>query len=159
MSKEDMDAVKRAIAAVDERKKSMRATFVRGGQTGLRQQKLKNYPSNSQNRDLVYPGIKNQVKANHKHIDIVFMHGLATRYYIAEEDAELVHKIDASKEYSDDLSYFRTSISIREKSRFIKLLKEANKGYVFLDMIFPKTDPIMRVVAASSDPSLIGDKY
>ena len=159
MSKEDMDAVKKAIAAVDERKKSMRATFVRGGQTGMRQQKLKNYGSSKPNRDLIYPGIKNQVKANHKSIDIVFMHGLEKRYYIADEDAQLVHKLDSKKKFSENLSYDRTSISMNEKSKFVKLLKEKNKGYVFLDMIFPKTDPIMRVVTDSSDPSLIGDKY
>ena len=158
MSKEDIDEVKKAIAAIDSRKKGLRASFVGGGQTGLRQQKLKNYPIGSKQRDLIYPGIKNQVKSKHKHIDIVFMHGLGTRYYIAEEDAELIHKLDSAKKYSDGLSYFRTSISIREKSKFIRRLSEENKGYVFLDMI-KNTDPVVRVVTNSSDPNLIGDEY
>ena len=32
MSQKDMDDIKKAIAAIDARKKGMRASFVRGGQ-------------------------------------------------------------------------------------------------------------------------------
>tara|TARA_Y100000385_G_C12707700_1_gene473235 strand:- start:60 stop:539 length:480 start_codon:yes stop_codon:yes gene_type:complete len=159
MSQKDMDDIKKAIAAIDAKKKGLRASFVRGGQTGMVQTNLKKYPKKNSVKDYVYPGIKNQIKANNKHIDIVFIHGLTSSYYIVEEDAEFIHNLDNKKEYVENISYFRTSIGKSEKDKFIKKLQERNKGYVFLDMIFPKTDPIMRVVVDSSDSKLIGTKY
>jgi hypothetical protein len=149
--RDELEGAKKNIAA--------NATFVRGGQTGMKQQSnLKNYPRKKTSKDLIYPNIKNEVKANHKHIDIVFMNGLGANYYIAEEDAEFIHKIDDGKKYNENISYFRTRIFKREKSRFIEILKESNKGYVFMDMI-RGTDPIMRVVVDSSDNNLIGKKF
>jgi len=159
MSQKDMDAIKKAIAAIDAKKKGLRASFVRGGQTGMVQTNLKKYPKKNSVKDYVYPGIKDQIKANNKHIDIVFIHGLTSSYYIVEEDAEFIHNLDNKKEYVENISYFRTSIGKSEKGKFIKKLQERNKGYIFLDMIFPKTDPIMRVVVDSSDSKLIGTKY
>jgi hypothetical protein len=159
MTKKDLDDVKKAIAAIDARKKGMRASFVRGGQTGMVQTNLKKYPKKNYVKDYVYPGIKNQIKANNKHIDIVFIHGLTSSYYVVEEDAEYIHKLDSTKEYVENISYFRTSIGKSEKDKFIKKLKERNKGFIFLDMIFPKTNPIMRVAVDSSDVTLIGTKY
>jgi hypothetical protein len=159
MSSNDMDDIKKAIAAIDAKKKGLRASFVRGGQTGMVQTNLKKYPKKNSVKDYVYPGIKNQIKANNKHIDIVFIHGLTSSYYIVEEDAEFIHNLENKKEYVENISYFRTSIGKSEKDKFIKKLQERNKGYVFLDMIFPKTDPIMRVVVDSSDSKLIGTKY
>ena len=159
MSQKDMDDIKKAIAAIDAKKKGLRASFVRGGQTGMVQTNLKKYPKKNSVKDYVYPGIKNQIKANNKHIDIVFIHGLTSSYYIVEEDAEFIHNLENKKEYVENISYFRTSIGKSEKDKFIKKLQERNKGYIFLDMIFPKTDPIMRVVVDSSDSKLIGTKY
>ena len=159
MSQKDMDDIKKAIAAIDAKKKGLRASFVRGGQTGMVQTNLKKYPKKNSVKDYVYPGIKNQIKANNKHIDIVFIHGLTSSYYIVEEDAEFIHNLDNKKEYVENISYFRTSIGKSEKDKFIKKLQERNKGYIFLDMVFPKTDPIMRVVVDSSDSKLIGTKY
>jgi len=156
MSQKDLDDVKKAIAAIDGRKKGMRASFVRGGQTGMVQTKLKKYPKKNYVKDYVYPGIKNLVKSNYKHIDIVFIHGLTSRYYVVEEDAQFIHALDSTKEYVENISYFRTSIGKGEKDKFIKKLKKRNKGYVFLDMVLPKTDPIMRVIVDSSDKNLIG---
>ncbi|MDB4156406.1 hypothetical protein OAE42_02990 [Gammaproteobacteria bacterium] len=159
MSQKDMDDIKKAIAAIDAKKKGLRASFVRGGQTGMVQTNLKKYPKKNSVKDYVYPGIKNQIKANNKHIDIVFIHGLTSSYYIVEEDAEFIHNLENKKEYVENISYFRTSIGKSEKDKFVKKLQERNKGYIFLDMIFPKTDPIMRVVVDSSDSKLIGTKY
>lgn len=159
MSQKDMDDVKKAIAAIKAKKKNIRASIVRGGQTGMVQTNLKKYPKKNYVKDYVYPGIKNQIKANNKHIDIVFIHGLTSSYYVVEEDAEYIHKLDNTKEYVENISYFRTSIGKSEKDKFIKKLKERNKGFIFLDMIFPKTDPVMRVAVDSSDATLIGTKY
>ncbi len=149
-----MEDAKKNIAA----KKAPNARFVRGGQTGMVQQDLKNYSQKKIRGDHVYPGIKNTIKAKYKHIDIVFMHGLSTRYYVAEEDAELIHKLDSDKEYRENISYFLTSIPRDEKKEFIKKLAEKNKGYVFMDMKKPLTDPVMRVIIDSSDTELIGDE-
>jgi hypothetical protein len=155
----DMDDIKKAIAAIDARKKGMRASFVRGGQTGMVQTNVKKYPKKNSIKDYIYPGIKNQIKANNKHIDIVFIHGLIASYYIVEEDAEYIHRLDSKKEYNENISYFRTSIGKSEKDKFVKKLEKRNKGYVFLDMVSPKTDPVMRVIVDSSDKELIGNKY
>jgi hypothetical protein len=138
---------------------SRRNPFVPGGQTGMVQQgNLKNYPKKKIRGNLVYPGIKNTIKAKYKHIDIVFMHGLSTRYYVAEEDAELIHKLDSNKDYRENISYFLTSIPRDEKKEFIKKLAGKNKGYVFMDMKKPLTDPVMRVIVDSSDPELISNE-
>ena len=86
------------------------------------------------------------------------MNGLSTRYYVAEEDAELIHKLDSEKTYRPDISYFLTSIGRNEKKKFIGKLTEQNKGYVFMDMKKPITDPVMRTIVDSSDKALIGDE-
>jgi len=152
--REEMEAAKKNIAA----NKAPNARFVQGGQTGMRQTNVKNYPKNKYRRDNIYPGIKNTIKAKYKHIDIVFMNGLSTRYYVAEEDAELIHKLDSEKTYRQDISYFLTSIGRNEKKKFIGKLTEQNKGYVFMDMKKPITDPVMRIIVDSSDKALIGDE-
>jgi len=152
--REEMDTAVKNIAA----KKVPNARFVQGGKTGMRQTKIKNYPKKKYRRDNIYPGIKNTIKAKYKHIDIVFMNGLSTRYYVAEEDAELIHKLDSEKTYRPDVSYFLTSIGRNEKKEFIEKLTEQNKGYVFMDMKKPITDPVMRIIIDSSDKELIGDE-
>jgi len=152
--REEMEAIKKNIEA----NKAPDARIFQGGGTGSVQQNLKNYPKKKFRGNHVYPGIKNTIKAKYKHIDIVFMHGLSTRYYVAEEDAELIHKLDSDKEYRENISYFLTSIRRDEKKEFTKKLVEKNKGYVFMDMKKPLTDPVMRVIVDSSDPELIGDE-
>jgi hypothetical protein len=152
--REEMDDAKKNIAA----NKAPNASFVQGGDTGLRQTRINNYPQNNHRRDNIYPGIKNTIKAKYKHIDIVFMHGLSTRYYVAEEDAELIHKLDSEKTYRQDISYFLTSIGRNEKKEFIEKLTEQNKGYVFMNMKKPLTDPVKRIIVDSSDKELIGDE-
>ena len=44
------------------------------------------------------------------------------------------------------------------KQKKIEKLTEQNKGYVFMDMKKPITDPVMRIIVDSSDKELIGDK-
>ena len=100
---------------------------------------------------------KKQLKDKHKHINIVFMQGWRSEYIVAEEDAQLIHKIDKNKEYHQ-ISYFRTSIKRKEKKDFINELHKENKGYAFLDRI-KNTNPVMRIVVDSSDKKLIGEKY
>ena len=151
--REEMDVAVKNIAA----NKPPNARFVQGGQTGMRQTNIKNYSKKKYRRDNIYPGIKNTIKAKYKHIDIVFMNGLSTRYYVAEEDAELIHKLDSKKTYRD-ISYFLTSIGRNEKKEFIDKLTEQNKSYVFMDMKKPITDPVMRIIVDSSDKELIGDE-
>ena len=151
--REEMDVAVKNIAA----NKPPNARFVQGGQTGMRQTNIKNYSKKKYRRDNIYPGIKNTIKAKYKHIDIVFMNGLSTRYYVAEEDAELIHKLDSKKTYRD-ISYFLTSIGRNEKKEFIDKLTEQNKSYVFMDMKKPITDPVMRIIIDSSDKELIGDE-
>jgi hypothetical protein len=156
------DDIRNAIKAIDAKKKaikSTRASIVRGGATGMVQQSnLKSYPKRIPMDDHIYPGIKNSIKKNYPNIDLVFMHGLGTRYFVANEDAKYIHQ-KYEKPYRDDVkSYSLTSISQKKKSECIKDLIAENKGYAFLDMI-QGTDPILRRVIDSSDASIIGKKY
>jgi len=78
---------------------------------------------------------------------------------VAEEDAEIVHKLDKDKIYHDIKSYLRTSIASKEKKVFINKLNKLNKGYAFLDKI-KGTMPVMREIVDCSDKKLIRkDKY
>lgn len=151
------DEIRNAIKAIDAKKKDIKKQpFYSGGATGKDQQKLKNYPKRKPKDDHIYPGIKDSIKKKHQHINIVFIHGLGTRYFVVDEDARYIHK-KHKKPYRDDVkSYLLTSISQKMKSRCIEELVAENKGYVFLDMI-PNTDPIMRKIIDSSDKSIIGD--
>ena len=127
------------------------------GSPGLTQTRVSNFGTRQKKSDFVYPSIKKQLKGKHKHIDVVFMQGWLSEYIVAEEDAELIHKIDKNKVYHQ-ISYFRTSINPKEKKDFINELQKANKGYAFLDRI-KNTNPVMRIVVDSSDEKLIGEKY
>ena len=112
-------------------KQSIRRPY-QGGKVGTDQQKLKNYGNRSKKDDFVYPGIKKQLKDKHKHIDIVFMQGWITEYHVAEEDAELIKKLDKDKIYDDNCkSYLKTSIKLKEKKVFINKLNEQKQGYAF----------------------------
>tara|TARA_Y100000996_G_scaffold400661_1_gene370867 strand:- start:265 stop:753 length:489 start_codon:yes stop_codon:yes gene_type:complete len=138
------------------RKNSINRPY-QGGAPGLTQTRISKFGARQKKYDFVYPGIKKQLKDKHKHINIVFMQGWRSEYIVAEEDAELIHKIDKNKEYHQ-ISYFRTSIKRKEKKDFINELHKENKGYAFLDRI-KNTNPVMRIVVDSSDKKLIGEKY
>tara|TARA_B100001029_G_C14963547_1_gene395947 strand:+ start:268 stop:759 length:492 start_codon:yes stop_codon:yes gene_type:complete len=129
-----------------------------GGAPGLTQTKVRKFGARQKKDDFVYPSIKKQIKGKHKNIDIVvFMQGWRSEYIVAEEDAQLIHKINKNKAYHP-ISYFRTSIKRKEKKDFINELRKVNKGYAFLDRI-KNTNPVMRKVVDCSDIKLIGEKY
>ena len=158
-SKTEYEKEQKAIREYLKRQKENIKRPYQAGSPAKDQQRLKDYGNRSKKDDLVYPNIKKQLKDNHKHIDIVFMQGWITEYHVAEEDAELIKKLDKDKIYDDNCkSYPKTSIKFKEKKVFINKLNKLNKGYAFLDKI-KGTNPVMRKIVDCSDKNLIGDKY
>jgi len=158
-SKTEYEKEQKAIREYLKRTKHSIKRPLQGGAVGKDQQRLKNYGKPSTNDDFVYPNIKNTLKKKHKHIDVVFMQGWIKEYHVAEEDAEIVHKLDKDKIYHDIKSYLRTSIASKEKKVFINKLNKLNKGYAFLDKI-KGTMPVKREIVDCSDKKLIRkDKY
>jgi hypothetical protein len=155
------DDIRNAIKAIDAKKKaikSIRASIVRGGATGMVQQSnLKSYPKRKPKDDYIYPGIKDLIKKKHNHIDIVFIHGAGNMYFVVEEDARYIHK-KYHWEYKDQWPFDQTCFGRSKKLKYIKDLQLKNKTYAFLDII-PNTNPIIRKIIDSSDISIIGDKY
>ena len=87
MSQKDMDDIKKAIAAIDARKK-VTASFVRGGSPGLVQQKLKKYLNSASNI-----GIKKEIKETCKmHGEDLVLIEIGAYFKLIEEDAEYFHK-------------------------------------------------------------------
>ena len=158
-SKTEYEKEQKAIREYLKRQKENIKRPYQAGSPAKDQQRLKDYGNLSKKDDFVYPNIKKQLKDNHKHIDIVFMQGWITEYHVAEEDAELIKKLDKDKIYDDNCkSYPKTSIKFKEKKVFINKLNKLNKGYAFLDKI-KGTNPVMRKIVDCSDKNLIGDKY
>ena len=158
-SKTEYEKEQKAIREYLKRQKENIKRPYQAGSPAKNQQRLKDYGNRSKKDDFVYPNIKKQLKDNHKHIDIVFMQGWITEYHVAEEDAELIKKLDKDKIYDDNCkSYPKTSIKFKEKKVFINKLNKLNKGYAFLDKI-KGTNPVMRKIVDCSDKNLIGDKY
>lgn len=158
-SKTEYEKEQKAIREYLKRQKENIKRPYQAGSPAKDQQRLKDYGNRSKKDDFVYPNIKKQLKDNHKHIDIVFMQGWITEYHVAEEDAELIKKLDKDKIYDDNCkSYPKTSIKFKEKKVFINKLNKLNKGYAFLDKI-KGTNPVMRKIVDCSDKNLIGDKY
>ena len=158
-SKTEYEKEQKAIREYLKRQKENIKRPYQAGSPAKDQQRLKDYGNRSKKYDFVYLNIKKQLKDNHKHIDIVFMQGWITEYHVAEEDAELIKKLDKDKIYDDNCkSYPRTSIKFKEKKVFINKLNKLNKGYAFLDKI-KGTNPVMRKIVDCSDKNLIGDKY
>ena len=158
-SKTEYEKEQKAIREYLKRQKENIKRPYQAGSPAKDQQRLKDYGNRSKKDDFVYPDIKKQLKDKHKHIDIVFMQGWITEYHVAEEDAELIKKLDKDKIYDDNCkSYPKTSIKFKEKKVFINKLNKLNKGYAFLDKI-KGTNPVMRKIVDCSDKNLIGDKY
>ena len=87
MSQKDMNDIKKAIAAIDAKKK-VTASFVRGGSPGLVQQRLKKYPNSTSNI-----GIKKEIKETCKmHGEDLVLMEIGAYFKIIEEDAEYFHK-------------------------------------------------------------------
>ena len=100
MSQKDTDDVKKAIAAIDarkkakkpsltpSRKKNIKSPLVQGGDTGKRQQKNVGNYFKTKKTSYIFQDIKNTLKEMYK-VDIVFIQG-GIFFNAIEEDADFV---------------------------------------------------------------------
>ena len=114
-------------------KKTPPIKILRGGSTGLVQQNLKSYPKKPKKpkEEYVYIFIKDTLKK----------------------------KFGSKKptDYDGRMPYILTWIHEFKIKSMIKEFQKENIKYAILDIV-PNTDPVMRKVTASSDPSTIGFK-
>jgi hypothetical protein len=154
MSQKDMDDIKKAIAAIDAKKKGIRASFVRGGATGLRQQRnIKNYPP-SRKGESMKQDIKNQCCMLGE--EMVLMQ-FGSTFDIVDENAEYFHKNFEFKYNSGTVNFFSTGFALSAINKYKKkLIKKRIKFCIVEEVSKEKGKPIIRKVTYSSSngPSL-----
>ena len=154
MSQKDSDDIKKAIAAIDGRKKNIRASFVRGGATGLRQQRnIKNYPS-SRRSDSMKQDIKNQ--CNMLGEEMVIMQ-FGSTFDIVDENAEYFHKNFKFKYNPATVNFFSCGFALGAINKYKEKLLEKGIKFCIIEEVFKKKGKsIIREVTYSSSngPSL-----
>ena len=154
MSQKDTDDIKKAIAAIDGRKKSIRASFVRGGATGLRQQRnIKNYPP-SRKGESMKQDIKNQCcMLGEKMVLMEF----GSTYDIVDENAEYFHREFGFKYSPLTTNFFSTGFPSRFIDKYKKEFTKRKINFCIVEEVFKKKGKaIIREVTYSSSngPSL-----
>ena len=123
-----MDAIKMAIANIDKKKKTIRASFVRGGSPGLKQQRLKNFPEKAREIGIV-KSIKDDLKNNHLFEIVIIQVGIF--YEVIEEDAKFFHD-EFNFEIHDaggTRSYEVTGFHLKSIEKYTQKLKNQNISF------------------------------
>ena len=150
-----MDDIKKAIAAIDEKKK-ITASFVRGGAPGLRQQRLKKYPKSNHKI-----GIKKEIKETCKMHgeDLVLIH-IGAFYQVIEEDATFFHKHKEFKfNYTEtNATYFVAGFRVQILNQIKQTLLSIGIDFCIVEEIENKkgNNIIRKVTFSSSNKSSLG---
>lgn len=164
MPQEDTDNIKKAIAAIDARKESLKpfrksshnkyvkSPIVPGGDTGMRQQgNIKNYPS-SRKYESMKQGIKNE--CNMLGEDIVIMQ-FGSTFDIVDENAEYFHKEFDFKYNPVTVNFFSTGFSVHSIDKYKKKLLKRNINFCIVEEVFKERGKtIIREVTYSSSGGL-----
>jgi hypothetical protein len=154
MSQKDADDIKKAIAAIDSRKKNIRASFVRGGAPGLRQQRnIKNYPTSGRGESMKQD-IKNQ--CNMLGEEMVVMQ-FGSTFDIVDENAEYFHENFKFKYNPATVNFFSCGFTLGAINKYKKKLLENGIKFCIIEEVFKKKGKsIIREVTYSSSngPSL-----
>ena len=148
-----MDDIKKAIAAIDARKK-VTASFVRGGSPGLVQQKLKKYLNSASNI-----GIKKEIKETCKmHGEDLVLIEIGAYFKLIEEDAEYFHKEFLFKYTETREDYFVTGFPSALIDSYKEKLINKKIKFCIVEEIFKKKGEniIRKVTFSSSDKSSLG---
>ena len=131
--------------------------FVKGGSTGLEQQKAKRYPQKRKTVEYKYPSIKEEVKKIYD-IDLVFMGG-GIGYHCVEEDAEYMKKKFNSKNHDRGgyAPYKMCTVPYGSIKGWVNKFSKEKIKFVFLKVFDSKNG--IREVVESSDRKLIGLKF
>ena len=154
MSQKDMDDVKKAIAAIDAKKKNIRAKIYSGGSTGLVQQKGRIRKNNPEQKTGIIKHIKDTLKSLYK-IDLVI---IEVGYYmnIIEEDAQYFHKEfefkihDRGGNSSYEVAGFPLDDSKTNMEKYKKILLERDISFCFVEQTEVTTNKVTREVTFSS---------
>ena len=149
--REEMEAAKKNIAA----NKAPNAKFVRGGSTGMVQQKGADKVRSS---GLAKIGIKKEIKdacKMFKH-DLVLMH-IGSYYDVIEEDADYFHKEFKFDYNPSPASYNVTGFPTYAIDKWKKKLLEKGINFCIVDEVEPVNKTIVReVIFSSCSPESVG---
>ena len=147
MPQKDMNDIKKAIAAIDARKK-VTASFVRGGAPGLGQQRLKKYP-NPANK----VGIKKEIKETCKmHGEELVLMEIGATFEMIDEDAEFFHKEFGFKYADTMVDSFTTGFYSDSINKYKNELIKKNMSFCIVEEVFKeKGKNIIREVTFSSN--------
>jgi len=147
-------SIEDAIKNIEQNKKNIRASFVRGGAPGLRQQRnIKNY-SSSKNYESMKQDIKNQCNALGE--EIVIMQ-FGSTFDIVDENAEYFHKNFNFKYNPTTTNFYSTGFGLSSIEKYKNILLKKEMKFCIVEEIFKeKGKPIIREVTFSSSngPSL-----
>ena len=151
---EKEQTIQDAIKNIDKNKKNIRASFVRGGATGLRQQRNIRKHSSSKKYESMKQDIKNQ--CNMFGEEIVIMQ-FGSTFDVVDENAEYFHKKFNFKYNPTTTNFFSTGFPLGLIEKYKKILLETEIKFCVVEEIFKEKDkPIIREVTFSSTngPSL-----
>ena len=173
MSQKDTDDIKKAIAAIDARKKnkkspykpstnkSIKSPIVQGGSTGLRQQSKVNKFSKSKKTSYIFQDIKVTLKEMYE-VDIVFIQG-GRFFHAIEEDADFVESsLGWSKHDRGGTQPWLTCSGMATKkmeSFLVKKMEELSLRYAILRQTDYTKIKVTRTIVAANPKNLIGMEF
>jgi len=173
MSKKDADDIKKAIAAIDARKKTkksphkpsrnknIKSPIVQGGDTGLRQQNNIGNSSKSIKTSYIFQDIKVTLKEMYK-VDIVFIQG-GRFFHAIEEDADFIeNSLGWSKHDGGGTQpWFACSGMATERMEkfLITKMEELSLKYAILRQTDYTKIKVTRTVVAANPEDLIGMEF
>jgi hypothetical protein len=144
MSQKDMDDVKKAIAAIDAKKKNIRAKIYSGGSTGLVQQKGRIRTSSKKTKVGILKEIKDTLKRDYQ-IDIVL---IQVGYYFEaiEEDAQYFKNEFKFKIHNrgGNSSYEVTGFTDSSLDEYKNKLLKRSISFCVVEQIPPKKEDFKR---------------
>ena len=131
--------------------------ILRGGSTGLEQQKSKSYPRKQKPSEYIYPFIKEQIKKKYN-VDLVMMAG-GVGFNAVEEDAELMNREFGHKIHDNGGAspYQMTTYPYMHIEKLVQKIEEKNLKYAILSVV--DHDNVIREVVFSSEKKLIGEQF
>ena len=151
-------SIQDAIKNIEKNKKKIRASFVRGGATGLIQQRnIKKYPSSRKHKSMKQD-IKNQCSVWGE--DMVVMQ-FGSTFDIVDENAEYFHKNFNFKYNPTTTNFFSTGFSLGSIERYKRKLLEREINFCIVEEIFKEKGKhiIREVTFSSSNGPSLGNQF
>ena len=151
-------SIQDAIKNIEKNKKKIRACIVRGGATGLIQQRnIKKYPSSRKHKSMKQD-IKNQCSVWGE--DMVVMQ-FGSTFDIVDENAEYFHKNFNFKYNPTTTNFFSTGFSLGSIEKYKRKLLEREINFCIVEEIFKEKGKhiIREVTFSSSNGPSLGNQF